>query len=155
MKWITLAAAKGLPEALFRFGKMFEQGAVFRESIKDAIYWFGKSGERGHQDGEKEARRLTVLLATQRAVGEAGKKKLAAIDPDPNNSSETTIVVDNSVAPRVPPSPSEPQIAKIVAETPAIPETRPEIHGWRVQLASIRTIGEAKRAWKNLKRAFA
>lgn len=64
MKWITLAAAKGLPEALFRFGKMFEQGAVFRESIKDAIYWFGKSGERGHQDGEKEARRLTVLLAT-------------------------------------------------------------------------------------------
>jgi uncharacterized protein len=171
VKWITLAAAKGVPEALYRLGRMYEQGTIFMQSDRDAIYWYGKSGERGFADGEKHFRRLTALLAARQAKSESGIDVTAGNNPSaetPVKPAEDVKIPDSapppaplaSPAPDSSPSPEpslpapEPQIAKSAPETAPNRISEPKPDYWRVQLASFRTLREAEKVWKNLKRKF-
>jgi len=128
VKWITLAAAKGVPEALFRLGRMYEQGTIFMQSDRDAIYWYGKLGERGFADGEKHIRRLTALLAARQATSKTGVDAAAGNNPStelPESLPDENKKADSASAPNAPPEPELKPQPKLKLKLKLKPEDAP------------------------------
>ncbi len=111
VKWVTLAAAGGLPQALFRLGVMYERGSIFPENLSDAAYWYGRSAERGHDEGRKRAEALKEKAGKEAAPVATDEKSAPAAE-----ATETTPTVTVSISAGMMPTP-----APAALETTPIP----------------------------------
>jgi TPR repeat protein len=120
----ALAAAKGLAEAQYRLGAMYDKGMVFRSDKIEAARWYEKASRQGH---DKSGTRLAVLAASRlAAVAPASGSEPDAAKPAAAKTAATPVTAG----------------APGAAKRPA----------WRVQLASFRSADEAGVAWRRLTR---
>lgn len=158
VKWITLAAARRFPPALFQMGFMYETGAIFRADPAEALTWYSQGALTGHPESKKKvddlARQLKldpkkVLARIQKSMGQ--RRPQGARPASRTASRPAAAPSRRATAPRQATKPAPAR--KAPAQTAAAPSSGSAPAGWRIQLASFRSQGEARSGWERLKAA--
>lgn len=52
LKWYKVRAERGIPEAQYELGQLYEKGDGVRKDFKQAVQWYGLAAEQGHLDAQ-------------------------------------------------------------------------------------------------------
>ncbi len=51
-RWYKVKAERGLPEAQYQLGKIYEVGLEVKKDLSQAVHWFGLAAEQGHVEAQ-------------------------------------------------------------------------------------------------------
>ena len=165
VKWISLAAAQGHKDAMFRMAMMYEEGDPFRGDRDEALRWYRRAAAKGHDTARARVALLGGAETAANGVAPPGNQLAPTPAPPTNSATATpappipTTAIDEKERPAraAPAKPPVPRARVARAAPKPAPAPRKKTIGapsraWAVQLASFRSVDEAKRAWARLKK---